>query len=127
MNYIILLQSYAAEGDFNYVSNPVNVTLSTDESAPVKITIINDNVFELTETFLANLSFPDREALPPGVTLNQTSARVIILDNDGESLNPHAFLNNCSISTVSLHYTGMHGIDIEELKKPYGISAFVGL
>ena len=95
------MQCHAAGGDFNYVSNPVNVTLSTDERVPLKITIINDNVFELTETFLANLSFPEQETLPSGVMLNQTSTQVIILDNDGESLMPCAFLNSCSISTIT--------------------------
>ena len=64
----------------------MNVTLSTDEARTIKITIINDNTFELTETFVVHLSFADQETLPPGVTLNQTSAQVYILDNDGEFL-----------------------------------------
>lgn len=73
------------EGDFSYANNPVNITLSTDESATITLTITNDNIFELTETFSANLSSPNQEILPPGVTLNQTTAEVTILDNDGES------------------------------------------
>ena len=64
----------------------MNVTLSTNEARTIKITIINDNTFELTETFVVHLSFADQETLPPGVTLNQTSAQVYILDNDGEFL-----------------------------------------
>ena len=78
--------SYAAGEDFINVTNPVSITLSTNRSPPIRITIINDRTFELTETFLISLSLdPGHVALPPRVTLKQTSARVIILDNDGES------------------------------------------
>ena len=73
---------HAAREDFVNTSNPV--TLSTDESVPIKIAIIDDNNFELTESFFVKLSFHDQETLPPGVTLNQTAAQVMILDNDGE-------------------------------------------
>ena len=78
--------SYAAGEDFINETNPASITLSTNRSLPIRITIINDRTFELTETFLISLSLvPGHVALPPRVTLNQTSARVIILDNDGES------------------------------------------
>ena len=73
------------EGDFSYANNPVTVTLSSNENATITLTITNDDMFELTERFSANLSFPNQGTLPPGVTLNQTSADVYILDNDGES------------------------------------------
>jgi hypothetical protein len=78
--------NYAAGEDFINETNPVNITLSTDRSPPIKIAIVNDRTFELTETFLISLFLqPNRVALPPRVTLNQTSAIVTILDNDGES------------------------------------------
>ena len=71
------------EGDFGYASNPIDVILRDDIT--VNIAITNDDVFELTETFRVNLSFSDQETLPPGVTLNRTSAQVMIIDNDCES------------------------------------------
>ena len=83
------MHSYAAGEDFINKTNPDNIALSANISQPIKITIINDRTFELTETFLVNLSpWPDHVPLPPGVTLNQTSVEVTILDNDGESLVP---------------------------------------
>lgn len=80
------MHSYAAGEDFVNNTNPDNITLSTNISQPIKITIINDRIFELTEKFLVNLS--PCVPLPPGVILNQTSVEVTILDNDGESLVP---------------------------------------
>ena len=71
------------EGDFGYASNPIDVILRDDVT--VNIAITNDDVFELTETFRVNLSFSDQETLPSGVTLNRTSAQVMIIDNDCES------------------------------------------
>ena len=67
----------------DYISETNPITLSTDRSPPINIAIVNDRTFELTETLLISLS--DHSALPPRVALNQTSATVTILDNDGES------------------------------------------
>ena len=47
-----------------------------------KITIVNDNAFELTEFFYASLRFAD--AAPPRVTLDPSQAEITILDDDGE-------------------------------------------
>ena len=87
------------EGD--YASNPVDVTLSNNANATVKVTITNDDVFELTETFIANLYFSDQETVPPGVSLdlNRTSAQVNILDNDCES----SVLYNMVLHDISMH------------------------
>ena len=79
---IITYNSHAAGEDFVNTSN--SVTLRTDESATIEITIINDNTFELTESFFVELSFSDQDNVPRGVTLNQSSTQVIILDNDGK-------------------------------------------
>lgn len=85
------------EGD--YASNPVDVTLSNNATATVNVTITNDDVFELTETFIANLYFSDQETVLPGVSLNRTSAQVNILDNDCES----SVLYNMVLHDISMH------------------------
>ena len=56
--------------------------LNADTIASISIPIINNDVFELTESFMVKLSFPDLEAR---VTLDQvqTSASVTIFDDDG--------------------------------------------
>ena len=100
MHYITY--SFAAGEDFINISNPVNITLRTSISPPIKITIINDKTFELTEMFSINLSLPDHEALPPGVSLNQTSAQVIILDNDGEPFYA------CVLIKTLLYHSSLH-------------------
>lgn len=106
---LILCNYHAAEGDFSYTNNPVNVTLSTDESATITLSITNDNIFELTETFSANLSFPNQETLPPGVvTLNQTTAEVTILDNDGQSSVLVYLIKPFSTFTQSLNHYYWH-------------------
>ena len=73
----------AAGEDYINETNPI--TLNTGRSPPINIAIaiVNDRTFELTETLLISLS--NHSALPPRVALNQTSATVTILDNDGES------------------------------------------
>lgn len=67
----------------DYISETNPIALSTDRSPLIKIAIVNDRTFELTETFLISLF--NHTALPPRVALNQMSATVTILDNDGES------------------------------------------
>ena len=59
------------------------LTLSTNAPALISIPLINDEIFELTESFVVNLSFSDSQPAFPGVTLSQTSAIVTIFDNDG--------------------------------------------
>ena len=59
--------------------------LNADTIASISIPIINNDVFELTESFMVKLSFPDHEAPVHRVTLDQvrTSAKVTIFDDDG--------------------------------------------
>lgn len=47
----------------------------------VSIRIVNDNIFELTEQLLANLSFVGSP--PAHVTIISESAKIIILDDEG--------------------------------------------
>ena len=54
---------------------------SNETSNLVNISITNDDIFELTESFMVNLSFG---TLVPGVILGQTVAEIIIIDDDGE-------------------------------------------
>ena len=74
--------SHAAGEDFVHISNPV--TLSANESAAIKVVLIDDQTFELTESFFVTLSYSDQGTPPPGLMLTQTSAEVIIFDNEGE-------------------------------------------
>ena len=60
--------------DFTFDS----VTRTVDASVP----LIGDDIFELTELFGANLSFPG--VPPPRVTLAPDNAEVTILDDDGQ-------------------------------------------
>ena len=48
----------------------------------INVTIINDNVFELTESFGISLSLPDSAS--SRVTLAADPAQVTILDDDGQ-------------------------------------------
>ena len=49
----------------------------------INVTIMNDDAYELTETFSASLSF-DGDPVPR-VTLSPDAAVATILDDDGES------------------------------------------
>ena len=66
---------YTGVGNFLLTFDSVN----TDIDVPV--TIVNDTVFELTESFIATLAFPG--APPTGVILDPDSARTTIFDDDG--------------------------------------------
>ena len=63
-----------------------HLTLSSNVGIQISVLIISDDVFELRKSFLVNLSFPREHS-------SQSSAKVIILDDDG-------MYNNCLYSQV---------------------------
>ena len=69
---------YAAGEDFA-IPEKSHLTLSSNVGIQISVPIINDGVFELRESFLVNLSFPREHS-------SQSSAEVIILDDDGMSV-----------------------------------------
>ena len=54
----------------------IELTLNFTTNALINISIVNDEVFELTESFFVNLSLV-------GGSASQNSTEVIILDDDG--------------------------------------------
>lgn len=57
---------------------------STVTSTSVRYPIVNDGVFEHTECFMVNLSFP---GVPVSrIRLDPFTAKVVILDNDGKQI-----------------------------------------
>lgn len=88
INFVVYKTTSAGE-DYVPVANLEGViSLSTDARPLNQITITmiinNDNMFELTESFMVSVSFPDYEAPVLRVIL-QTTAKVIIFDNDGKT------------------------------------------
>ena len=69
---------YAAGEDFA-IPEKSHLNLSSNVGIQISVPIINDGVFELRESFLVNLSFPKEHS-------SQSSAEVIILDNDSMSV-----------------------------------------
>ena len=51
----------------------------------IRIYLINDKIYEFTESFEVNLSFSDNKPPSPRVCIGQASAAVIIFDDDGKS------------------------------------------
>ena len=68
---------YAAVGPFTLVFEP-GITQITFE-----VPLVNDTVFEITESLNATLSFPDGIA-SPRVSIAQETTQITILDDDGE-------------------------------------------
>ena len=50
---------------------------------PVKVSLVDDDYSEFTESFMVNISFSDK-IQSPRVSLGQDSATVKILDDDGK-------------------------------------------
>ena len=74
---------YSLTGGNDYVSI-ANLLLTFDSvttTIDVPVNITDDTVFELTESFIATLSFPG--APPTGVILDPDSAQTTIIDDDG--------------------------------------------
>ena len=77
--YLILqyfIDSFYAVGEDYHKPQMLELTLNFTASTQINIPIINDEVFELTESFFVNLSLV-------GGSTSQNSTRVIILDDDG--------------------------------------------
>ena len=51
----------------------------------ISVPLVDDGIFELTETFQARLEFPG--APPERVTIDPGEADVTIIDNDGRDFN----------------------------------------
>ena len=59
----------------------------------IRISLVNDRIYELPESFEVNVSFSDNEPPSPRVSIGQASATVIIVDDDGEfCLSIHSLL-----------------------------------
>ena len=70
---------HAAPAD--YRTDTKNVTFSSSVSnASVSVTIYNDDILELTENFLGNLTDSQHQA---GVSIMPNTTNVDIMDNDG--------------------------------------------
>ena len=54
----------------------------------ISLTLVDDDIFELTETLQASLSFPGGIA-PPRVLINPGLATVTIFDDDSECISMH--------------------------------------
>ena len=76
LQYILYSFSFYAVGEDYHKPQTLERTLNFTTSTQISIPIINDKVFELTESFLVNLSLV-------GGSISQNSTRVIILDDDG--------------------------------------------
>lgn len=78
MSYLISFYNrffYIAGEDYHKPQS-LELTLNFTTSVQISIPIINDDIFELTESFLMNLSLI-------GGLSSQNSTRVLILDDDG--------------------------------------------
>ncbi len=71
----------------------LELTLNFTTSAQISIPIINDDVFELTESFLVNLSLI-------GGSTSQNSTRVFILDDDGTVYEYQRVIANNNITAL---------------------------
>ena len=68
--------------DYNgLVGQQLQYTLNSTRNM-INVTIINDSVFEVTESFSVSLALPG--SIPPRVTLAPNSAQITILDDDGQ-------------------------------------------
>ena len=62
--------------------NFIPFTLNSSQRIEINVPINNDDVFELRESFSLHLS----SSASSGVSLNQSSAKVTIFDDDGKTL-----------------------------------------
>ena len=74
--------------------NNIPFTLNSSQSIEISVPINNDDVFELRESFSLHLS----SSASSGVSLNQSSAKVTIYDDDGK---PLSILNVYSLCTLA--------------------------
>ena len=97
----VVVYSLADGNDYNSVGTFLLTFDSATTSIDVPVTIIDDTVFELTESFIVTLSFPG--APVPGVTLDPDSAQTTILDDDGWYIFLIVPLCSLYIYTCSIH------------------------
>ncbi len=67
----------------------------------VSFSIVDDSIFELIEELSASLSFSSSSVT--GVTLDPTSAEIIILDNDGKSIMTFREVMDSQIIVLTTH------------------------
>ncbi len=70
--------------DYQAITPQVFTFSSSMTSYRFTVSIVNDNVYELTENLQAGLRFVGGET-PPRVTLQPSQAIINILDDDGEN------------------------------------------
>ena len=58
--------------------------LNASSNRVIKISLNDDMFYELPESFEVNLSFFDNMSPPTRVSISQATARVIIIDDDGQ-------------------------------------------
>ena len=75
--------------DYTGVQNRLLTFDQSTNSTTVSISVLGDDIYELTESFLATLSFSG--ASVPRVTLSPASAGVAIIDDDGQFID-----SNCN-------------------------------
>ena len=73
---LLLIGSFYTAGEDYHRPQSLELILDSTTSAQISIPIVNDDIFELTESFLVNLSLI-------GGSTSQNSTRVVILDDDG--------------------------------------------
>ena len=77
----MFIKIYIVGGDFLLDAAGAYILSASESSFSVQVPLIDDGVFELTETLNASLSFSSAEA-PPRVTISPDSAQITILDDD---------------------------------------------
>ena len=70
--------------DYLVDGNSVHTLNSSITSFSVQLSLLDDEIFELTESLSTNLSF-SRQA-PPGVSINSDMVDIEILDNEGKAI-----------------------------------------
>ena len=78
------------------------IVLDADNTVlEISFSIVDDSIFELIETLSASLSFSSSSVT--GVTLDPTSAEIIILDNDGKSIMTFREVMDSQIIVLTTH------------------------
>ena len=89
LNFVIIFINFINPDGEDFITPETHqFTLNSSQSIWISVPLINDNIFELSESFIVHLT----SNVSSGVSLNQSSATVTVLDDDGKSLD---YLNIC--------------------------------